>query len=466
MPNGWPNTKPERSIITANEWNAVVNGMQVWPGNCNANNKLLFNLGNVTFADGSLLVTTTTPLSGDVTGPMGATVLAPSGVAAGVYTKVTVDAKGRVTVGAAIAAGDLPDLSAIYAPIGHNHNTLYVPLARTVTAGTGLTGGGALSANISLAVAPDTTVQRHEIAKAAALIGTRPRLNLIEGANVTLTVADDAANNRVNVTVASTGGGAGSQTPWASNIDGAGFQLNQVSKVGISSGLTAIGQLIAGGLGQVRLETLPGVSLTVYGKTFLKVGSDDYIAFETTLPAVERMRITAAGNVLIGTATDDGANKLQLYGNLKIGGALLPTLEFRGGSDTGSGRIISGLGSTAGAFYLTGNASFNGSVWNRDDIAAGAGAIAIPPQTTTEGVNGQLRAVAPGANPFAWTTCLAWSVTKVSINLPLIHTLPVAASDADLPNNALRCHLISNTQLAFRVRGADGTMRQAILTLA
>ena len=40
------------------------------------------------------------------------------------------------------------------------------------------------------------------IQKAGTAIGTRRALNLIEGANVTLTVADDAGNDRVNVTVA------------------------------------------------------------------------------------------------------------------------------------------------------------------------------------------------------------------------------------------------------------------------
>jgi hypothetical protein len=53
------------------------------------------------------------------------------------------------------------------------------------------------------------------IRKAGTLIGVRRTINLIEGTNVTLTVADDVANDRVNVTVAATGGGgspAGSDT--------------------------------------------------------------------------------------------------------------------------------------------------------------------------------------------------------------------------------------------------------------
>ncbi len=48
------------------------------------------------------------------------------------------------------------------------------------------------------------------IRKAGTLIGKRKSLNFIEGSNVTLTVADDSANDRVNITIASSGGGGGS----------------------------------------------------------------------------------------------------------------------------------------------------------------------------------------------------------------------------------------------------------------
>ena len=50
--------------------------------------------------------------------------------------------------------------------------------------------------------APNSTVQKLELAKAAILQGSRKRLNFIDGANVTVTVTDDAVNDRVNVTVA------------------------------------------------------------------------------------------------------------------------------------------------------------------------------------------------------------------------------------------------------------------------
>ena len=36
-------------------------------------------------------------------------------------------------------------------------------------------------------------------------VGTRPRLNLIEGSNITLTVADDGVDDEVDVTIAASG---------------------------------------------------------------------------------------------------------------------------------------------------------------------------------------------------------------------------------------------------------------------
>lgn len=48
-----------------------------------------------------------------------------------------------------------------------------------------------------------------EVAKDGTLVGTRKRINLITGANTTLTIADNAAQDRVDITVAAT-----SQNPW------------------------------------------------------------------------------------------------------------------------------------------------------------------------------------------------------------------------------------------------------------
>src|SRR5574340_55456 len=74
--------------------------------------------------------------------------LAATGVVAGTYPKVTVDAKGRVTGGTTLVSGDLP---------AHTH------VATDIVSG-----------------ALPFTIQR-----AGTAIGTRRALNLIEGANVT-----------------------------------------------------------------------------------------------------------------------------------------------------------------------------------------------------------------------------------------------------------------------------------------
>lgn len=59
----------------------------------------------------------------------------------------------------------------------------------------------------------DTQIQKVEIGKAGSLIATRKRINLIEGTNVTITVADDSVNNEVDVTINSTATGGGTGTP-------------------------------------------------------------------------------------------------------------------------------------------------------------------------------------------------------------------------------------------------------------
>jgi hypothetical protein len=91
--------------------------------------------------------------------------IADTAVTPGAYPKVTVDQKGRVTAGALLLAGDLPS---------HTH-----------------TASDIVSGSLPF-----------KIQKAGADVGTRRALNLIEGANIGLTVGDDAGNDRVNVTVA------------------------------------------------------------------------------------------------------------------------------------------------------------------------------------------------------------------------------------------------------------------------
>ena len=133
----------------------------------------------------------------------------------GTYTSVTVDQYGRVTTGTSVAAQ--PASAALSAIAGLSANGMAVRTGastyttRSITQGTGITvtNGDGVAGNPSISVNADTTVQQVRVSKGGSLIGTRREINLIEGANVTLTMADDSTNNRTNVTIASTGGGGG-----------------------------------------------------------------------------------------------------------------------------------------------------------------------------------------------------------------------------------------------------------------
>jgi|GEM_PF-1050666 len=76
------------------------------------------------------------------------------------------------------------------------------PTSRQIITSTGLSGGGDLTADRTLSVTNDTTIQRLRISKTGVLTGARQELNLIEGSNVTITEADNSGSNRVDVTIA------------------------------------------------------------------------------------------------------------------------------------------------------------------------------------------------------------------------------------------------------------------------
>ena len=81
----------------------------------------------------------------------------------------------------------------------------FVQPTRAINTGTGLSGGGDLSADRTLSVTADSTTQRVEIATNGTVAGTRKRINLISGTNITLTPSDDGTNNKVDVTIAAAG---------------------------------------------------------------------------------------------------------------------------------------------------------------------------------------------------------------------------------------------------------------------
>lgn len=100
----------------------------------------------------------------------------------------------------ALVAADIPSLDAAKITTG------VFPIARLAT---GTPDGTKFIRDDGTLVTPSgsSTVQVRKNSTGSTY--TRPRINLIEGSNVTLTVADDGTDNEVDVTIAASGGGSG-----------------------------------------------------------------------------------------------------------------------------------------------------------------------------------------------------------------------------------------------------------------
>jgi hypothetical protein len=95
-----------------------------------------------------------------------------------------------------------------------------VPQSRQIVAGLGLNGGGSLASNVSIAVTPDTTLQKSSIYNSGVPIGQRSTLNLIGGAALTISVADNPGQNWIDVVFSSkTGSGSGLVDPTVTKGD-------------------------------------------------------------------------------------------------------------------------------------------------------------------------------------------------------------------------------------------------------
>lgn len=167
----------------------------------------------------------TSAFTGDVTKAAAGTVLTLATVNstvgtygnAGNVAQVTVNAKGLTTVVANVpiqitasqvtdfteAAQDfvgamLADSNSIDVTYNDAVNTeaIDVKVRNTSTANTTITASG-----VGVDVINNTSTQKHIVAKAGTDVGTRQKINFIEGTNVTMTVADNAGSDRVDVTI-------------------------------------------------------------------------------------------------------------------------------------------------------------------------------------------------------------------------------------------------------------------------
>ena len=84
-----------------------------------------------------------------------------------------------------------------------------VPETRSINTGTGLSGGGALSTDLTLSVVNDTTIQQIQVLNAGVTVGNRPMVNFAQGGTIQISVSNNPSGNRIDVLVsAAQGSGA------------------------------------------------------------------------------------------------------------------------------------------------------------------------------------------------------------------------------------------------------------------
>ncbi len=191
---------------------------------------------------------------------------------------------------------------------------------------------------ITAAVIANTSTQKVEITKnSGAVVGTRKQLNFIEGTNVTLTVADDAGNDQVDITIAATGASGAPSTATYVTLSTDATLTNERVLTGTASQITVTDN---GAGSTVVLSTPQNIAtgssptftgLTLSGLTNTRVvyagvggvlSGDADFTFDSTNNRLSILNIagsaTAAGDLTLEPNSTDTDGTINLDGRIEV----------------------------------------------------------------------------------------------------------------------------------------------------
>lgn len=330
------------------------------------------------------------------TGGITSTQLSATGVAAGSYGDATnipvftVDSTGRVTAASTIAA----TISG------------YVPTTRQVIAGTGLTGGGPLNANVTLAADLSDSLPLAGLTTGSAGVATSMSRSDHKHPQVDLS----SANEVENILGLSNGGTARSLTPNAGAIIWSGADGLYVGPPGSAGQVLVSGGTAAPTWGSALVVSNQDANVVYAGPT-------SGVAAPTAFRALVNADLPLSGVTANTYGSSTTVPVITVNSKGVVTGvttsSVIGTLSYQGGwnASTNVPALVSSVGTngyyyvvtTAGATNLNGItdwvigdwAIFNGTVWQKIDQT-----------NTVTSVNGQTGAVSVG------------TVTSVAMTVP------------------------------------------------
>jgi len=351
-------------------------------------------------------------LSGDASGGGTTSIsvtLVNSGVAAGTYTKVTVDAKGRVTTATTLTAGDIPSLTATYQPLDADLTAIaglagttgiltktaantwsldtntYLTGNQSITLSGDASGSGATSIAVSISSATVTgknltgytaganTALAASDTILAAFGKVQGQMNARLTANQTITLSGDATGSgstSISLTLANSGVAAGTFTKVTVDAKGRVTTATSIVSADVTTALGFTPYNATNPSGYITSSALtsylPLTGGTLTGK--LNVNGGDSFRFIESLNASASNAIQFfiehnLGNVNIGNARGNiniSSGALQQGGNqvLHAGNYTSYSPSLTGTGATGTWNIsISGAAGSVSGLTLTSSAN-------------------------------------------------------------------------------------------------------------